>query len=1028
MDYLRVLSLLFFLSFSISIFLGIYILLLDSKSELNRLFFCVCISLGIWAFAFSIVNSTKDYEMVMLWRRISAFGWGTIFSFLLHFLIVLTNHGKILKRKWTYILIYAPSVIFTYVYGTCERTAEIQYDFIYSDVGWVNVSTSNYWDWAFNVYYLLFALTGVVLLFLWLKKIREADKKKPVYMLITSIAITVLFGTVTEMIMNIYTPYKAPQTAPIIGIIPILAIFYAVKRYGLMIPETVPVTEPGRILSKKNRYRLYRAMSKVFFVGGFINFAAQYFFSVNTTATVLLFSFALFVVGTMLHILPDSHFSDDMKDTLFMFLISLSIPVVILSFLKIGGMTVWSLPFLFILMSVVFNKRKMLVGLAVSVLLTQLIVWIQVPKITVQINGADYIVRFTFLTIGIALASFVNKIYISRLEENEIQISFQKMVSTVSAEFISINAQNIEEKINIFLKMTCEHFNADRAYFITMCDSMNSYGWAKDGESPMLDKIPDIVEGGYTWWVRQMERGNIMCYPKVDMMPVESEQEKMILEIHNIKSFMAIPIAQNDKIFGFLFFMAYEEMKTCIENNKALLQIMANLLSEAIIKMESEREINHMAYYDELTGLANRMLFKKLLNEEIKKAKENGTFVAVVFIGLNSFKTVNDTMGHQGGDEMLRKVARRLTECLQKKNLAARFSGDEFLVMITSATNIDEVDRTVEKIRNALKLPLFVKEQEFFVTASAGIAIYPWDGETSDSLIKFADIAKNASRQKGKNNYLVCTQEMKEDVIKKMQLINSLYRAQKREEFVLHYQPQVNLERNEIIGMEALLRWNNPEFGIVSPTVFIPLAEETGLINSIGQWVLETACKQLKKWHDMGLDSLRMSVNLSAEQFMDKKLTTITAKALENSGVDAQYLKLEITESAIAEDEGFVMNTLYELKDLGVSISIDDFGKAYSSLDRLRTMPLDQLKIDMDFVKGLSKGNKDEAIAKTIIQLGRNLDLNVIAEGVETKQQCEFFRQENCDEVQGYYFYKPMPAEELEPLLIKQMKTTRSKM
>lgn len=983
-------------------------------------------ALGIWAFSFSIVNSTQNYELVVFWRRVSSFGWGTIFSLLLHFLIILTGYERILKRKWVYLLLYVPAVMFTIVYGINSKTTSVQYRLIFSNVGWVNASVRNFWDTIYNIYYISFSFIGLLLLVIWLRKAKDADRKRQAYLLISSFAIAVLFGTLTELILNVYTSYRSPQMAPIIGIFPILAIFYSVKRYGLMIPKTLHVTHAGEILNKSNRVKMYRAIAKVFMFGGLLNFGAQYFFTENSLLNILHFSIGLLILGIMLQALPLLRLSEATKDTCFMAIISVSIPIVILSFTRTASLTIWAMPFLFILMSVVFNKPKMLAGLTISIFFTQLAVWIKSPEIMVEINGADYITRFALLGIAIVLASFINKIYIRRLKENESQISFQKMIARISADFITINEINIDEKMNAFLSKCGRHFQADRTFFVSTCQELRSYEWFTEGSTSMLGKMPDITAGGFSWWNKQMDNNLIICFPNIELLPPEAEEEKMMFDIYNIKAFMAIPISQNGKKFGFLFFVSFEVAKVCKENNRDLLQIMANLLSESIIKMESEREINQMAFYDELTGLPNRVLFKKHLDIEIGHAQENGTYIAVVFIDLDSFKTVNDTMGHLGGDEMLRKVSRRLTECLQKKNMVARFSGDEFLVQITAVKNLDEIDRTVEKIRNSLKLPIFIKEQEFFITSSAGIAIYPTDAETSDALIKSADIARNTAKRKGKNNYCLCSQDMKDKAIRRMKMMNSLYWAQRRNELMLYYQPQIGLADNEIVGVEALLRWNNPEFGIVSPEEFIPLAEETGLINSIGQWVFEAACRQNKKWQDMGLSNLRISINISAEQFMDKKLTSIAEKALAASGLNPKHLELEITERALAKDDDYIMEMLYELKSLGVLISIDNFGKAYSSLGRLKLLPLDQVKIDMEFVRGIAEGNKNEAITKTIIQLGRNLNLNVIAEGVETLEQLEFFKKENCDEVQGYYFYRPMMAEDFE-LILKERVDRKNK-
>jgi EAL domain-containing protein (putative c-di-GMP-specific phosphodiesterase class I) len=319
----------------------------------------------------------------------------------------------------------------------------------------------------------------------------------------------------------------------------------------------------------------------------------------------------------------------------------------------------------------------------------------------------------------------------------------------------------------------------------------------------------------------------------------------------------------------------------------------------------------------------------------------------------------------------------------------------------------------------AFNRPMYVGEHEFFITASAGIAIYPDDGRDSNTLKKNADLAMYEAKELGKNQAAFCTAGLKEDVERRVQLSNLLYRALENRELVLYYQPLVDIATKKIIGVEALLRWDHPELGMISPGVFIPLAEQTGLINPIGRWVLETACRQNKAWQDAGLAPLRLAVNLSVEQFHDPNLVEIVGETLNDTGLEAQYLELEITESIAIRETGYICQILQKLKTLGVLIAIDDFGTKYSSLARIKQLPIDRIKMAMEFVHGISVSEKDEAIAKVIINLASNLGLKVIAEGVETESQFEFLKSRVCDEVQGYYFYRPMPAADLERLLRK---------
>ena len=428
-----------------------------------------------------------------------------------------------------------------------------------------------------------------------------------------------------------------------------------------------------------------------------------------------------------------------------------------------------------------------------------------------------------------------------------------------------------------------------------------------------------------------------------------------------------------------------------------------------------------MAYYDHLTGIPNRILFSDRLSQAIHLAKRNERFVGVLFLDLDGFKMVNDTMGHSGGDALLKELARGLHSRLRKTDTLARFGGDEFLLLINNLTDEKDIIKIADTIMELFKHPFSISEQEFYVTASIGIAMYPLDGEDAETLIKNADLAMYMAKERGKNRYVLCTNDMKEEVERNIQLSNQLYRAQERDEMVLYYQPQVKLCTGEITGLEVLLRWRHPEHGLIPPNIFIPLAEANGTINGIGEWVLKTAVHQNRMWQDKGFPAVRIAVNLSAVQFNNPNLVDCVESIVMASKLEPKYLELEITESIATKESSNIIDALNRLKKLGISISIDDFGTEYSSLNRLKLLPIDRIKIDMQFIQGIESSEKDQAITKVIINLAKSLGLEVLAEGVETVPQLEFLNQKMCDEVQGYYYYKPMPAEEIEDLFRAQI-------
>ena len=443
--------------------------------------------------------------------------------------------------------------------------------------------------------------------------------------------------------------------------------------------------------------------------------------------------------------------------------------------------------------------------------------------------------------------------------------------------------------------------------------------------------------------------------------------------------------------------------------------------SQKMNLIESESKLHKMAFYDSLTGLPNKELFINRLEQNISLAKRNGKLIGTMFIDLDSFKSVNDTMGHTAGDIVLKSVAERFEQCLRREDTVSRFGGDEYLIQICNFEKVEDLHKITKKIMDSLQKPIMVNNVEFVITASVGVAVYPVDGEDPETLIKNADIAMYAAKNKGKNESVFCSPKMKNDVVKKMKLTNKLYRAMENNELYLQYQPQINVETKEIIGFEALLRWNNAEYGLVSPEVFIPLAETTGMIIPIGLWVFKTVCEQCEMCRKVFNKNYRISINLSLEQLKDSNFIRQISKIIEDTNTVPEHLQIEITESIAFNQESYVLQRIKEIKDLGITIAIDDFGTGHSSLSRLRTFPIDLIKIDMEFVQGIStNSHKEKEIVKSIIQLSKNLGMKVLAEGVETEEQYQFLKNEMCDEIQGFYFYKPMMPDDIKKIVMQE--------
>ncbi|MDX8390840.1 MAG: EAL domain-containing protein [Mariprofundaceae bacterium] len=436
----------------------------------------------------------------------------------------------------------------------------------------------------------------------------------------------------------------------------------------------------------------------------------------------------------------------------------------------------------------------------------------------------------------------------------------------------------------------------------------------------------------------------------------------------------------------------------------------------------ANQRLYYLAHYDSLTKLPNRSLFHERLKTELANSHRRDTIFAVLFMDLDHFKNINDTLGHDVGDELLKEVAGRLLQCTRDNDLISRQGGDEFTGILVDLTHPEDAAVVAEKMIQTLSQPINIGSHELFITSSIGISIYPNDGETLETLIKHADSAMYQAKECGRNNYQFFTKGLHQASKRRFELETHLRKALENDEFEVYYQPQVDARHSCIVGMESLLRWHSPELGEVSPFEFIPVAEETGLIVPIGTWVLRTACAQCKKWTDSGYPPLLIAVNLSSRQFREPNFINMLIEVVCETKLSPLQLELELTESIIMKDDEETNHRLQEISECGFQLSIDDFGTGYSSMSYLKRFPLDKLKIDKSFVDHVTTDSDDEAIVTAMINLAHSLKLNVIAEGVETKEQLEWLAQHDCDNIQGYYFSKPLPVEEFETFMNNNLK------
>ncbi len=466
----------------------------------------------------------------------------------------------------------------------------------------------------------------------------------------------------------------------------------------------------------------------------------------------------------------------------------------------------------------------------------------------------------------------------------------------------------------------------------------------------------------------------------------------------------------------------YEEKTiTPIKNDAGEITHFVSTGKDITERMEVQHRLYHIAHHDSITNLPNRVLLMDRLHQGIARTSRLENMMAVMFLDLDLFKKINDTLGHDVGDELLKVMAARLQRCVHAENTVARLGGDEFAVLLENINSTQEAKKIAASILETVSQPIFLAKRELFISASIGISFFPGDGEDAATLLKSADIAMYHAKARGRNGYNCFRAEMHVRAFERMSLESQLRHALKQNEFVLNYQPLVELKSGVVIGMEALLRWHSPTLGVISPAEFIPLLEETGMIIDVGEWVLRTACYQAKSWQLHHANPIRISVNLSARQFRESNLSELVAKVLAETGLPSMLLELEITESVVMQNAQQTIDTLRSLSARGIRIAIDDFGTGYSSLSYLKRFPINTLKIDRSFIDDIPDDVDSIAIVEVIITLAHTLKLEVVAEGVEQEVQADFLRNAGCEVMQGYLFSRPLSLDQtLELLSIRE--------
>ncbi|MCE5324530.1 EAL domain-containing protein [bacterium] len=544
---------------------------------------------------------------------------------------------------------------------------------------------------------------------------------------------------------------------------------------------------------------------------------------------------------------------------------------------------------------------------------------------------------------------------------------------------------------------------------IVACDGEQAWNVLKDDDTPRLAIIDWMMPGiDGVHLCRRVRDRNSGPYVYILLLTAKSQKEDIIRGIDaGADDYITKPFDTS-------------ELNARLRAGMRILDLQAELIS-------TRETLRQQATHDPLTGLPNRLLFGDRLTQQLAISRRKNQLTAVMYLDLDRFKFINDTLGHNFGDMLLQEVAIRLTTCLRETDTLARMGGDEFTIILTDVDIPDNATMVAQKVLEKLSKPFSLEGRELFVTASIGISISPSDGLDAETLVRNADTAMYRAKEQGRNNYHLYTESMNAAAVEWMKLESNLRKALDNNEFLVYYQPRVEIETGRVMGVEALVRWLHPEYGMIQPAQFIPLAEETGLIAPISELVVRKTCAQAVQWQTMGIEPITVSVNISARQFQQDSLVTMITNALNEAKLEPQYLELELTESTLMQDPEAAIGILLRLKSMGVRISVDDFGTGYSSLSYLKRFPINAVKIDRSFVRDINSNADDAAIAGAVVAMAHSLKLTVIAEGVETLEQLEFLRTLKCDEMQGYFITPPIPADELAHIVLNTAQQTSNK-
>lgn len=983
--------------------------MLNTVKYKAKMYFCLGIlALSITSFSLaSLFNSASEVQALI--SLVTAGSFLLISGGLFLFMVVLTSQKRTLWDNVILFISFATAAflpLYTYIRqrgGTGSAMVVSGHSDIYTLSGEIS---------AFKILYvicLILILSTCIFKMMGSYTAEFLERNKEKYRGFVMLCILDGIVLVIDIVYKFINDFSLPPFSIIVTVILIgYAVFFNMKTEELLVKSADD--DELYIIEGAKKKQLYCVVSYAILLLAFLGHAVNFIYLKQYGWRYSLSMMYCMAVGLTVLIIQNKGkgiLSDVMSNLLWVSVL----PVAFTSFPYFSHTILLMVPCIFALIGCIYIDRIFIFLFGFSGIMTYLVVIIYDPYDTIKLSYLDIGLRLLIYIATMYIIFLVHKSFVYRIKQLRRHEFFQMAVVNLSQWLVLSKDMDIGYRIEEALKSILEFTQSDRVFVYRLNSDASVFSLISscEKEDHSLAKLPSTIKK-----YALSDKINLLLKGQVVIFNQKKEREYQFLQLESVST-VYIPMNHKDNPIGMICIQSQEE-QDFTNLDKELFKIIANMLSNAIMTSEVDRMIEHNSTYDILTQLPNRTYFTDILNYRIEQSGSADKKLIIVFIDLDAFQEINDLMGHDYGDKILVEVAIRFSRALDNKAVVSRFGGDEFLILFNDDIEIEEMERIMEMLMSLFVEPFKILNNEMYLTISCGIAIYPFDGTDSKTLIKNADMAMNEAKISGKGRYVFCSDQMKKNIQRRALLIENLRKALANDEFRLVFQPQVDSVTHKIKGAEALLRWypsNTDELGhMVSPGEFIPILEETGMIVEVGRFVVEEAARVIRDIKNKGLDDVIIAVNMSVEQCKDLGIISFLYSQIQKYDIDSKLIDVEITESAYADAHENVRFLIDEMIKLGVSISIDDFGTGYSNMSRLSRINIDKIKIDISYVRGIGVSDKDEGIVITIINLAKSLGCITLAEGVETKEQLDFLAAEGCELIQGYYFYRPLSEED----------------